>query len=463
MASSYTEFYCRSSGSNSNAGSTDSDTPFKTYTNGSWNASTGVFTPASGNPSSDGVTTGMWANIAGTYSGRITAVTSTNFTVSLTVFIGTSVPATGTRTAIIGGRWKGPNAADGWPFNAQIIAATDSSSNPTRINLYNNASYSISAAISVTGINCVIQGMTSSPGDGGRATLTNASGASFNLMTVSGSVMVVRDMIFDTNGATGTADGIQVTSGTGGHTAFQNCIFKNMKGRGLLCQGTGGFYVFDRCEFTGNGNVGAGSSSTSAVIVAYHCVFHDNAGGISAKNIVAINSIFDTLTTNYSINVIGTSGALVVLNCDFFKGAVSQIYGASGTSNRFITLQNCNLFDCDAYGIQVVTGSGNEDIVQAIKCAYGSGTYANTSGNYTGNVDDTSPVTYTSNQTPWSDPENGVFTLTAGTACENGGYVVFVQTTGSYGPTVAYADIGAAGFSGSGSGGLKTPRTFSGF
>lgn len=59
----YTEFYTDYvSGNNMNGGS-DAGSATVTYTNGGWNSGTGVFTPASGNPSSAGVTVGQFASV----------------------------------------------------------------------------------------------------------------------------------------------------------------------------------------------------------------------------------------------------------------------------------------------------------------------------------------------------------------------------------------------------------------
>jgi len=86
----YTEFYCdASAGSNLNGGSPIGSPYPLTYTNGNWNSGTGVFTVASGNPSTDGVQAGDFAAVyldgasAPTgYVGRVTGVTSTTITVS---------------------------------------------------------------------------------------------------------------------------------------------------------------------------------------------------------------------------------------------------------------------------------------------------------------------------------------------------------------------------------------------
>ena len=97
----YTEFCCRSGGSNLNAGtrlgdSTEPGTSASlTYANGTWVASTGVFSIAIGNPVTDGVAVGDFASVYANGStvtgfvGRVTARDTTTITVSLTAKSGT--------------------------------------------------------------------------------------------------------------------------------------------------------------------------------------------------------------------------------------------------------------------------------------------------------------------------------------------------------------------------------------
>src|SRR5688572_1267512 len=111
-----------------NAGSLDGSAecataPLVTYTNGGWNATSNVFTPASGNPVTDGVQVGMWfalyADGATTpaYGGRVLGVSVTTITQGGGNW-GTE-PATlaSGMTMVIGGAWKGPNGTDGHPLN----------------------------------------------------------------------------------------------------------------------------------------------------------------------------------------------------------------------------------------------------------------------------------------------------------------------------------------------------------
>src|SRR4051812_30524080 len=120
----FTEFACRSGGSNLNAGTRTGSSTVPgtsadfTYASGTWVSATGVFTVASGNPSSDGVAVGDFASVYAdgasvtTLVGRVTARTTTTITVSTSALSGTTTDGTSNRTLKIGGAWKGPNAAE---------------------------------------------------------------------------------------------------------------------------------------------------------------------------------------------------------------------------------------------------------------------------------------------------------------------------------------------------------------
>ena len=93
----------------------DNDDPLLySSTNGNWDAATGVFTPAAGDPSVHVVVgdfTAVWLDIdsAGVFIGEVVAVDAAKITTSFVRGFGT-LPTTGTtgRTIKAGGSWKGP-------------------------------------------------------------------------------------------------------------------------------------------------------------------------------------------------------------------------------------------------------------------------------------------------------------------------------------------------------------------
>src|SRR5437667_2887639 len=143
----FTNFACRASGSNLNAGTRTGNTTVPgtaaalTYASGTWVQSTGVFTVASGNPSTDGLVAGDFASVypdAATvtpFVGRVTASSATTITVSLTAKMGTApVDGTTNTTLKIGGAWKGPNGTSAFPFNLVDLSLTDAAGDFPRVN-----------------------------------------------------------------------------------------------------------------------------------------------------------------------------------------------------------------------------------------------------------------------------------------------------------------------------------------
>src|SRR3990167_7616154 len=247
---SFTNFCFRSGFSNLNAGTLTGNTTEPgtaasfTYASGNWVQATGVFTVASGDPASDGVAVGDFASVYADGStvtgfvGRITARDATTITVSSTAISGTKpTDGTGDRTLKVGGAWLGPNAASGFPFNFIAEACTNAADNPVRVNFKNDATYSITAAMTHTLIGpTFFQGYTTAYGDLGRATIDGGTaGASYVLLTFSGSGTAMcfgLDLIFQNNGATGSANGVNWGNDT---RAFpQRCVFSNVRGAGLF-------------------------------------------------------------------------------------------------------------------------------------------------------------------------------------------------------------------------------------
>lgn len=94
----FTEFTCRSGGSNLYAGTLDGSaeaatTPLVSYANGNWNSGTGVFTPVSGNPVAAGVTTSHYVSIVPD-NGSLATVRATNANAGASSTISASMPAT---------------------------------------------------------------------------------------------------------------------------------------------------------------------------------------------------------------------------------------------------------------------------------------------------------------------------------------------------------------------------------
>lgn len=457
----FTEFTCRSGGSNLYAGSLDgsaeaSTTPLVTYTNGAWVSGTGVFTPVTGNPVSAGVAVGNWASVytdgasAPTgFVGRVTAVSVATITVSITAKSGT-VPTTGATgiTLVVGGAWLGPNGTVGFPFNFAAGTLTNTTGSPPRINFKNGSTYSITAAMSQTTLGPIYwQGYATAFGDGGRATFDGGtSGSSYVPLTVSSSGVaynVFTDLIFQNNGASGSSAMVNGTAD--GRSLYFRCVFANSRGAGLLngdnvieCEtyGCNQSNTVNTAGFTVNGG--------NFVYRFVRCNAHDNTGGNTSgfytqvTGALFVNCVADTngLHGFFVNNVAGWQ----FLGCDTYNNGGDGIRQATLSGPGTIT--NCNFVKNGGYGINVA-GIGVNGYV--LNCGFGSGTAANTSGatNGTGGMEIVSSVTYASNLTPWVDPANGDFRINLA-AAEGTGRGNFTETAPSYTGTVGYPDIGAA-------------------
>lgn len=463
---SFTESYVQTTASNLNAGSTTDDVaPFtyvsKVAVNG-WNQATGVFTVASGNPSSDGVTVGMFASVyvtagatVATFIGRITARDTTTITVSLTAVSG-SPPATdalGATTMKVGGAWKGPNAAVSFPFGFVNATMTNAAADVPRINFKSGVTYSITTAMThnVGAGGVRFQGYTTTIADGGMVTIDGGtSGVSYTLLTLTGSGGANIDLIgfiFQNNGATSNADGVSIASN---ECSIANCVFNNFLGNGIVFSGT--FHNVIRCEAyacnkSNTSNLsGFAFSNGSQSSFCHRCISHDNTtananGFRSAVMVVFVNCISDSNGNNGYLLAATTLNT--IMNCDAYNNTSDgiNINGASA-ANNYIT--NCNLVKNGGWGINASAGATVKNGF-IINCGFGSGTQVNTSGQIStiSPITTSGSVTYSSNLTPWVDPANGDFRISLNAAWGTGiGH--YTQTAASYTGTVAYPDIGAA-------------------
>jgi hypothetical protein len=475
----FTEFCCRSGGSNLNAGtrtgsSTEPGTSADlTYASGSWVASTGVFTVASGNPTSDGVAVGDFASVyvdgssVTGFVGRVTAQTSTTITVSLTVRMG-AAPTDGTsnRTLKIGGAWQGPNGSSAFPFTlASWSAAQNTSASPARINLKNDQTYSITSGITIAVDGGQVQGYTSAYCDGGRATIDGGTSV-IDVVSLTRSSSLF-DLVIKNNAASGTNRGLIISgSGNGSPVIF-----------GVVCSGhrDAGFRVLRQavlieCEAFGNctSNSANGAGFQFTFGTCLRCISHDNTGsnsygfGVTASGgyLVAVDCIADT-NGSHGFFCLGVS-TLVCSNCVSYSngGDGFRNDGTSGVNIGSVYVDNAIATKNGGYGQRY--GAAASPLIGALKSnAYGTGTQANTSGqtliNAAAGVEEASAVTLTTNADPFTDAANGDFRVTS-SQVKGTGRGSFTQTAASYAGTVGYPDIGAAQSAASGSSGIPIAR-----
>lgn len=468
----YTEFYCNAStGSNMNGGSDENTSPSYSATNGGWNSATGVFTPTSGDPSAS-VTVGQFANVfvdgatTPVFVSRVTAVSSTTVTVSTTAMSGTAPTTAGTGISInVGGVWKGPNGTVSFPFDLASAAMTSSAGDMVRVNLKNNATYSVTAQVSRTaGGGIVFQGYSSTVGDLGKAVIDGGtSGASYIVLYVSGSGLrtICCDLTVQNNGATGSADGIEFVANS---SYLLRVKVKDVRGDGINL--TAGHCI--SCEVTGanQSNTASGSGikcgGNNSLLVG--CVAWGNSGsntsGISftsTSNIVqqAINCIaYNNGLHGFFVN--NRNGFRLLQNCDAYLNGGDGIRLTAITNGSSVFIANCNLLKNSGYGINR-TDSLTDNAIVISHCGFGSGGEANTSGKTNGIPGEGSinEVNYASGVTPWTDPTNRDFSISLA-AAKNVGVLSLIPET------VAYPDIGAAQHIDSGSSSVKGMRILGG-
>lgn len=469
----FTEFCCRSGGSNLNAGtrtgsSTEPGTGADlTYASGNWVASTGVFTVASGDPVADGVAVGDFASVYAdgatvtTLVGRVTARTTTTITVSTTAKSGTTSDGTGNRTLKIGGAWKGPNGSEKFPFGFVTNGLMNSSNNRPRINLKNDATYNITAEMEIPqnySGPMRFQGYATSYGDGGKFTIDGGTtGASYRLLYVgnSGSIQFF-DGIFQNNGATGIADGVAVSSFGGAvHIWFVRCVVNNVRGNGfLIASQLNGAIECEAYSCNQSADTGAGGFKFNSLSgQCDYCISHDNNGfGFGIGGAVMSFCIADTNTGAGFLthkNAIRDS----LINCSSYNNG-GDGYSVTIAGAISVYIANCDFVKNGGYGINVPSGGTKTFLIS--NCAFGSGTQANVSGatNIASSdiitVEDS--VTYPSDAIPYADAPNGDFSITLAEA-KNAGRGAYTQTQSGYAGTAGYPDIGAAQSQSTGGGG----------
>lgn len=457
-ATTFTEFYVQTTGSNLNAGSTTGDNAVYTATNGNWDG-TSIYIPTDGSNPSGTVSVGDWASVyldaatVAVYVARVTTVTNAvNGGIILdTSAKGGTAPASGGtgRTIKVGGAWKGPNAAESFPFGFVTATMTNLNSGVAqgfvpRVNIKGGTTYNITAAMIHANNGPVrFQGYTSSVGDSGKATIDGGtSGISYILLTVSAANTDIADLIFANNGASGSAVGI---SSTGVENCFIRDVVHDVRGSGFNLAVVSMAMECEAYLCNKNGATAHGFAVTTIGGTLLRCVSHDNAGA----NTDGFNLGAGTVMERCIADSNGRNGAtftgvtqMFFNGCDFYNNTGSGI-DLSGASATVAIIQNSNFIKNGAFGINS-SGSPIRN-GQIVNCGFGTGTQTNTSGSIAavGGMNETGTVNYASNVTPWVDPANGDFRINLSTA-EGAGRGAFTETQASYTGTIAYPDIGAA-------------------
>jgi len=471
----FTEFCCRSGGSNLNAGSVDggstepSVSPLVTYTGGDWNATTDIYTAPIGADMTD-AQVGRFASLyvdgdtAPTTNrylvARITAVNdgTRQITLSTTAraLLGTEVTTgTGNRSMRIGGAWQGHNGANQFPFNFVSAALTDATINRPRVNYKNDATFAITAAMSHAVAGPIHwQGYATTYGDGGIAiTDGGTTGASYVLFTL-GNVAANHfvDLEWRNNGDSGSATGVVGGTTNSVSTEWKRCVFHSFRGTGLDVTGARDCVVRE-CELHACNQSNTAAKPALQAALSGHkiirCMIHDNTGS-NTQGARSGGGMWDgcIFSRNGSHGLVFTTNSThdYVKNSDFYdnggSGAKQEVIGASGA----LTIENCNFIKNAAYGLDLVAAMTLN--AQLYNNGFGTGTQANASGAInqtvgTDVIEEEDTVTYPADVTPWVDPANGDFRINL-SAAKGTGRGAYLQTASGYAGTVGYPDIGAA-------------------
>lgn len=464
-ATAFTEWYCRTNADgNLNAGDTTDAAATVTYAGGTFVAATGVYTVASGNPVSDGITPGRHLSIyttagatVATFISTITATNGTTITVAITAGTGVAVGAAanpsagaGACTAKYGGAWRGPNAAVGFPFNAILATATNGAGNIPRVNMINGSGYGVTAAVTHT-LNGPVrfEGCTASAGDGGRWLLDCGNpGTAITGMSLTGTDIDFENCIVARTGGSG-ANGTGIFT-SGARNLIRGCVAHDCWKQGISSSSSSGTFIECEAYACNAANTAslAGFVSSANHNVFIRCNAHDNAGAntdgfyINGADNFLLGCIADTNGKN------GIESALAdtrIVSCDLYNNAANGIDYSVATVTE-VYVENSNFLKNTTAGINS-TGSAlrHGDIVN---CGFGVGTMANGADlgpnltAATAGVNVTGTVNYPTGTTPWADPANGDFRIIAN-AAKGQGRGRFTETQASYSGTSAWMDIGS--------------------
>lgn len=448
----FTEFYCdASTGSNTYAGDKTANGVI-TSTNGAWSTVTNIFTATGGTPFS-GVSIGDFCALmvdGGTvavYVARVTAIGLGGLTLTLssTAKSGTAPTTAGIGiTATTGGAWKGPNGAVNFPFGFLTNALKNSNSDIPRVNIKNNSTYSVTAAVSHSSSGPVTwQGYSSTVGDGGKAIIDGGtSGVSYVLLSLGAVSHVLKDVIFQNNGATGSASGVLFSS----IAVVQGCVVNSVRGKGfeltaavtiLECEA----YSCNQSNTALFGGFYVGASG----VKLFRCISHDNAGsnssGFSVQATASLAACVADTNGQYGFLWSTSNSGPVFQGCTAYNNVSDGINGSA--SSCVLVVENCLLISNGTGG----TGYGVNLSTQQQMLVSNNAFYGNNTGQANGVNASlvTGSITLTSD--PFTAASTGDFTLNntagAGAACRNTGRGTFTETQASYTGTISYPDVGA--------------------
>jgi hypothetical protein len=278
---------------------------------------------------------------------RVTAVSSTTVTVSLSAKSGTAPTTAGSGISInVGGAFKGPNGAVMFPFDFLTSTLTDASSNPPRVNFKGGTNYAITAGMTHFNSGPMhFAGYTSTVGDGGYATFDGGtSGASYVLLHIGAQNNFFCNLKFQNNGATGSSQGMTINA----RVQLEKCVVSNVRGDGY--QINAGTPIFYECEaYSWNGSASSYSGfAFNATAQAVRCIAHDTTTTGAVGFYVTADAILSgCIASNVKSHgfSLPSTAQVYVGNCNAKSCQGSGIY----ISNAYATIENCILTSNSVY------------------------------------------------------------------------------------------------------------------
>ena len=328
----FTEFCCRSGGSNLNAGTRNGGSTVPgvaadfTYASMTWAQASRTFTRLdAGSFVTDGIAVGDFVSIypdgttTAVYIARVTTVTATTLITDATAKAGSApVDGTANTTCKVGGAWRGPNGGSGFPFSLSSLGLlrTVGNSNRVRINLMNDSTFNITSTVTLgdAGNGYTTSGFSAVYGDSGLATIDGGtSGASYVIATVAGRSRIT-NLIFQNNGATGSASGVTFTAFNTAE-AF-NCCVNSIRGHGF--ESTNSSVTAIECEayLCNRSNTASKAGFCGPFVHLQRCVSHDNSGSNSSgfyvsSNVSLVCCIADTIMGVTHTEMVATGTSLI--------------------------------------------------------------------------------------------------------------------------------------------------------
>lgn len=226
----------------------------------------------------------------------------------------------------------------------------------------------------------VFEGYTTTPGDGGRATMTGSSSRT-NCLTVSiGGDFFYVFKNFRFTAATGNGVNTSATKVT-----YKNCKFDNNGGIGVI----GLDLICENCEFILNTSYGVQTSNSTGLEhgIFVGCRF-DNNGDVALKADTHVVVIGCTFFSNglQAISYTLTGGLCVIVNCTFDGDAKDTTVGIEVTkTNASIVLVNDVIYDC-VTGISNTLGNKGESVISRNNCVNANTTAYTDAATFTGEV-----------------------------------------------------------------------------